>query len=301
MKTEYINQLAFSTKYELKKTQKEIAIIIGRSLDAFCWGQGDPDVFDVATVEELVDICRPMQLRQKDQPSKKRRCDGAVKGLHESSNCKSIWAQFSSCIDEDLTLLPPEDMNHGKALSRVVFYSLHRHHKSMGLKLTQITNELIRQKASRCIVRTDNKSMKTMYSSGVRIDAFQNDVLYLAKNLVPYDIEHGNFTRDFHRREEYRAASCSNQCKDQVLYLDFKPDLLKENENSKSYDYFGELQSAINDFEVPDASVMPRFGSPNVTAVVGNGNEVKEFECRSTRLSAVSKKLDEMISAGSEK
>lgn len=61
-KRQYIDQLAFACRYDLKKTQKKIETIIGRILEAFCWGIGDHDDFDVTTVEELVDICRPIQL-----------------------------------------------------------------------------------------------------------------------------------------------------------------------------------------------------------------------------------------------
>lgn len=68
--------LSFSVTYRLESTrnvQKNIATL----LQWFCWGLGDRDFFDIATVEVLNDILRPMTMKlldgdkKVDSPTKK--------------------------------------------------------------------------------------------------------------------------------------------------------------------------------------------------------------------------------------
>lgn len=132
-------------------------------------------------------------------------------------------------------MLPLEDMNHGKALSRVIYYSLHRYHKSMGPKLN---NALTEQEMNSCAVSLlpQEKSTRELWRLVELEDTIQRRVHRVAMSIVPYNTEPGNFSRNFKLLRDSTPYR---------LYMHFKPDLLKENRFLKSFRHFVELQSAI--------------------------------------------------------
>lgn len=110
--------LSFSVTYRLESTrnvQKNIATL----LQWFCWGLGDHDFFDIATVEVLNDILRPMTMKLLDGDKKvdseaapqRRNCQG----IYQSCNCENLDAQISSCIVTDLSAFLMEEVNSGKS------------------------------------------------------------------------------------------------------------------------------------------------------------------------------------------
>lgn len=76
---ESVRLLSFSAKYGLRNTKNCVEKFIGQELEQFFWACGcNPDNFDISTVEELVELLRPMKVRDEVHRAKKQRIEGTT-------------------------------------------------------------------------------------------------------------------------------------------------------------------------------------------------------------------------------
>eukprot|EP00956_Cyclotella_meneghiniana_P010000 scaffold13803_cov51-Cyclotella_meneghiniana.AAC.3 len=242
--------LSFLIKYGLIVTQKYVQRQIETVLERFCWGLGDEDDFNIATVKEIVDICRPFKLRDeihtatneplnKEEGSKEK----VVKGIYQSSNCDNLWAQISSCIEEDFSDIPLEEINNDYPSIKD------------GLRIRNVDSD-----------RNRRHEPATM----TQIQAAVSDNV---NNLIPFVAGSGNFSRSY-------------QLKMNELHMIFETHLSLDNENAV---YF---RPSDDYSELPKAMPNLRYSEPDITVVVGNCDEAKEFQCHAVLLSFASAKLD---------
>ena len=300
-RSELLELLSFSTKYGLEVTRKYVQRQIEIVLERFCWGSGDQDDFDIHTVEKLVDICRPFKLGDEDdeviykgtipssstnEPSTKKQRPNEIvaNGIYQSCNCENLWAQVSSCIQEDLSVLPMEEVNGGKLFSRMIYFALQRYHTSMESELKQKTASLIGKKG--CSIVIDNDGMRE-YSREVSdwnwkhenatMELIHAAIDEAAKKLVPFNAESGNFTRIYERNQK-------------ELRIVFEPTLSSDNGYSRP------SWLSSKEFFIPQEALRNlRYNEPDLTVVVGRGKGAKEFQCHSVFLSFASTKLDSLV------
>eukprot|EP00956_Cyclotella_meneghiniana_P038793 scaffold159999_cov36-Cyclotella_meneghiniana.AAC.2 len=299
-RSQLLELLSFSTKYGLDVTRNYVQRQIGIVLERFCWGSGDQDDFDIHTVEEIVGICRPFKLRDEDDeviykgtiqsstkapPKKKQRSSKIVaKGIYQSCNCENLWAQISSCIEEDLSVLHLEEINNGKLFSRMVYHELKQYHTSMESELKQKAASLIGKKDYSIII--DNDSMEK-YSRKVSnfgwsyepatMGSIQSGVNSAVNKLVPFNAGSGNFSRTYQVKSDEKE-----------LYMVFKPSLSSDNRYERYWSY-----KSSSDYSTQPCTL--RYSEPDLTVVVGNGKGATEFHCHKMILSFASAKLDSMV------
>ncbi|KAL3789295.1 hypothetical protein HJC23_000361 [Cyclotella cryptica] len=199
-KARLLELLSFSTKYDLDRTQSAAQSKIGDLLEQFCWGLGNRDNFDHATVQELLQLFRPFRhCKQKRQPliAKKRRCNEDFMVCYQSCNCQALWDQMSSCVD--LSLISLEMMNNEDMSSQVVYYALHHYHKSMKAALTEITATLIGQEGPFYLEHQSSDDGITIGIGGkVALSDIHQAISESPLSFRPYGCETvGNFDRKY--------------------------------------------------------------------------------------------------------
>eukprot|EP00956_Cyclotella_meneghiniana_P005657 scaffold7287_cov41-Cyclotella_meneghiniana.AAC.2 len=303
-RSELLELLSFSVKYGLEVTRKYVQRQIELALERFCWGSGDQADFNVHTVEEIVDICRPFKLRDEDdeviykgtssssttEPStKKQRPNETVdKGIYQSCNCENLWAQICSCIQEDLSVLHLEEINNGKLFSRMVYHELQQYHTSMESELKQKAASLIGEK--KCAIIIDNDSIRKRFVSvydreneNATMELIHAAIGEAVKRLVPFNAGSGNFGRIYQLNSD-----------EMQLRMVFKPNLCSDNMDAKAFDY--DSSDGLHYFFKPPNSFSDlRYSKPDLTVVVGQGIKVKEFQCHKVVLSFASAKLDSLV------
>jgi hypothetical protein len=215
-KTQRLELLAFATKYGLKRTQKCAQNHFETLLERFCWGLGSAEDFDITTVEELIEICRPMKLREHESqpPAKKQRTKKlatakqdhkeAIKCLFESCNCTDIWSLMSSCIEEDLSVLPLEEVNSGNMFSRIMYFTLQCYHKAMSNEFKQNTEPLIGNHGYISTESLPNHAVR--YPKGVvSNESIQSDICSALNHFSLRDTEPAKYTRSYELDEEKRV------------------------------------------------------------------------------------------------
>lgn len=285
-KSQRLELLAFATKYGLKRTQKCAQNHFETLLERFCWGLGSPEDFDIATVEELVEICRPMKLREHESqpPATKQRTKKpatakqdhkeAIKCLFESCNCTDIWSLMSSCIEEDLSVLPLEEVNSGNMFSRIVYFALQRYHKAMSNKFKQNTEPLIGNHGYTLKIGTESlPNHAVRYPKGVvSNESIQSDICSALNHFSLRDTEPAKYTRSYELDEEKR-----------VLLVTCEPAPSKKKKVSDEGNSRAETPHKL------------KLSKPDLTVVLGRGKEASEAECYGVLLSLASAKLDSMI------
>lgn len=286
IKRKSLELLSFTLKYDLHETQRYTEDMIAKEIEQFCWGCTNNFTFDVATVETLVDIFRPMRLRVIEKQAKKQKTLSVNRGIYESSNCKNLWAQICSCITDDLSLIPFEDVNNGKVFSRIIYYALQRYRESMESQIKAIYNQLPRDtRQCNVYIVNENKNNQTILGSQIpatsraTLKMIQYAVNSVARRLVPYDAGCGNFNRSYKLQ---RSSSDSKIC---MLFVD--PFLYKEN-----YCSLSDTRTSLDYSTVPDVPIAIRFREPDLTVVVGCGEEKKCFECHRVLLAFALKNQD---------
>lgn len=292
-KVKRLELLAFSAKYGLDQTRKHFQRQFETKIERLCWGCGDAGEVDIRTIETLVDICRPLsptklqhEDAEKPPPKKQRRNDS----VYESQTYKDLWAQMSSCFDQQMSELmsdlPLDEVNNGKAFSRIVYHALHRYHKQMKAKLKQKVQKMIGNDGQ-CKVKIVNESIYT-HNAEVSINQLSNTsvvdmgsikkaVKIAVARLVPFDAGSGNFTRTFEISDDAK-----------VLSIVFVPILSRDNDFSK-------FSKPTKVDSKPKPYTQLRFSEPDLTVVVGSGDQAKEFECHDVLLSLVSKSVASKI------
>ncbi|KAL3789293.1 hypothetical protein HJC23_000359 [Cyclotella cryptica] len=270
-KARLLELLSLSTKYDLERTRDVAERKVGDLLELFCWGLGNADNFDLATVHELVQLFRPLRLWKNEvideSPEKRRRIDrGNV--LYQAFTCQTLWDQISSCIG--LSLLPLEMINNEEMSSQVLHCALHRYHQSMKAGLTQIAERLIGQEAH-CFLRHPSFFLQSIIGRRVTLNDIQQSISGKRFETL------GNFYREYELSNDGRTINMISKPRGSPR-RGWKQSLMLSPETTSE-----RIQSIDSDLVVS----------------VGSGVEMKEFKSNRVIISFASRKLDSMVAKAS--
>lgn len=279
-KARLLELLSFSTKYDLDRTQSAAERKIGDLLEQFCWGLGDRDNFDLATVQQLLQLFRPFRRWQKRQLliAKKRRCNEDVKRLYRSCNCQRLWDQMSSCVD--LSLISPEMINNEGTSSQVICYALHHYHNSMKAALTQIAATWIGQEGPFHLDHPSSEEGIAIGKVGEKV-TWSNIHRAISKSPLSFQPDGceklGNLDRKYELSDDGKKIRMISTRRESPP-SEWNQAVVLESEYERE-----RIQSIETDLVV----------------VVGSGVEMEEFQCHSVIVSFASAKLDSLIANAS--
>jgi hypothetical protein len=268
--------LMFAIKYNLVRTQRQTTANICCHLEQFCWGFGDPDVFNLSIIQQLIGLFPSID------DAKIPHCE------FEPFGCKDLWNQMTSWLD--LSTISLDVIRNSDAFPYIVHYALQSYHLSMKSELQEIA-ALFDGQVGPCFIKSSWFSEDTEELKG---DAD-------GELLKKCDVE--NAVRGIILNECHRYSHAHKNVRYSHTKKVVRRYVLKErNQQRKKTVYIvrKEQEAKAEVVTTPDQSSEReeksiRSSETDLTVVVGSGDKMKEFQCHTAILAFASTKLDSLV------